>query len=168
MDIKKYTKCRPFLCLRRGVSCSLPRRRRLPCFSLPTQRCFTITTLSARLLMLFSAYAEVFPSSSRSIRPTNSFLCLRRGVSCRPLLLRGGRQLFSAYAEVFPEHFQREHSSSPFLCLRRGVSRALQLLLSLHVLFSAYAEVFPMLKVVSEEQLAFLCLRRGVSGRVCC
>ena len=117
-------------------------------FSLPTQRCFFLTLYKAYKVGLFSAYAEVFPSTTVWIRTVSSFLCLRRGVSYAPATsfceecfsLPTQRcflvslsnilscPLFSAYAEVFllgKDGFVR---SVPFLCLRRGVSRSLPLL----------------------------------------
>ena len=51
---------RAFLCLRRGVSRHVVLDLRLIVFSLPTQRCFSISSHSAAGLPLFSAYAEVF------------------------------------------------------------------------------------------------------------
>ena len=70
-----------FLCLRRGVSrsggpCVLTR-----CFSLPTQRCFQSKCCRKPPTSLFSAYAEVFLSSTALSPSTGTFLCLRRGVS---------------------------------------------------------------------------------------
>ena len=50
-------------------------------FSLPTQRCFLISSHSAVATPLFSAYAEVFPSPNVLKLQVKSFLCLRRGVS---------------------------------------------------------------------------------------
>ena len=111
-------------------------------FSLPTQRCFLDTKLSAKISQLFSAYAEVFPAGVKKGDTIEPFLCLRRGVSivapfpagtdyfslptqrCFSGYCSGGerRELFSAYAEVFlksPKISLRVHS---FLCLRRGVS----------------------------------------------
>ena len=52
--------------------------------------------------MLFSAYAEVFPTASRLSERKAAFLCLRRGVSWRRTIYPNRRPLFSAYAEVFP------------------------------------------------------------------
>ena len=110
-----------FLCLRRGVSSSSLVTRLQKGFSLPTQRCFWILSLSSFTQRLFSAYAEVFPSHRPLSSSTRSFLCLRRGVSsrshhsqlamcfslptqrCFPVLAHftGVKRLFSAYAEVF-------------------------------------------------------------------
>ena len=50
-----------FLCLRRGVSRLSPFSRRLTTFSLPTQRCFLAVEQILGRVVLFSAYAEVFP-----------------------------------------------------------------------------------------------------------
>ena len=162
MDIKKYTKCRPFLCLRRGVS--------------------NPDILTDAPQRLFSAYAEVFLSDPLPAPEFGPFLCLRRGVSllikvdavlsvfslptqrCFRIAdsLEGKPLLFSAYAEVFLAHNQPRFFSLAFLCLRRGVSdpeidRAGTVIFSLptqrcfHLrgrpaaslsLFSAYAEVF--------------------------
>ena len=131
-----------FLCLRRGVSKARIRWLRIHGFSLPTQRCFSLSLWKQPALLLFSAYAEVFP-----------------GLTTRSVLSAG---LFSAYAEVFPATRSHRISWNPFLCLRRGVSECERqkfrlILFSLptqrcfrkcfHVLnppglFSAYAEVF--------------------------
>ena len=132
----------PFLCLRRGVSSVLKINELNKTFSLPTQRCFSLSTIPHGDPCLFSAYAEVFPPSKHHRRLILPFLCLRRGVSVylyqergarhfslptqRCFLRRTGRprfrRLFSAYAEVFPNPsglFSQPHA---FLCLRRGVS----------------------------------------------
>ena len=53
-------------------------------FSLPTQRCFEILPFLSPRVMLFSAYAEVFPRDSTGLGDQPSFLCLRRGVSALP------------------------------------------------------------------------------------
>ena len=70
-----------FLCLRRGVSNHWNTLRSGEDFSLPTQRCFCLETDPCLTRNLFSAYAEVFPSTSQMIPRSLSFLCLRRGVS---------------------------------------------------------------------------------------
>ena len=112
----------PFLCLRRGVSSRSADAKPILVFSLPTQRCFSWTTLS--------------PSS------VSTFLCLRRGVSrpknrgylhnffslptqrCFPPVGIPGdaKELFSAYAEVFPALKIGGEYVVSFLCLRRDVS----------------------------------------------
>ena len=114
-------------------------------------------------VVLFSAYAEVFPLC----HPVSSFF-----------------HLFSAYAEVFPACWASRFSWSAFLCLRRGVSYAeegatLEWVFSLPTqrcfryegetrpapdLFSAYAEVFPSRTARAKRSRSFLCLRRGVSS----
>ena len=128
---------------------------RLAVFSLPTQRCFRYTEAYCRRLLLFSAYAEVFPAPSWPPGPESSFLCLRRGVSgsdqyaavassfslptqrCfRPMKTPSARRLlFSAYAEVFLGQSMRGKTPDPFLCLRRGVSGYLSAI-TLHLTFS--------------------------------
>ena len=133
-----------FLCLRRGVSSQNGNFRVHQSFSLPTQRCFRRASGVPWDLCLFSAYAEVFPRSSRSGGVCRSFLCIRRGVSsilkevtgltlfslptqrCFPKLPRWVYPgiLFSAYAEVFPEILTSRERLKSFLCLRRGVSWA--------------------------------------------
>ena len=70
-----------FLCLRRGVSTFVDLAKGLTGFSLPTQRCFHPEGTRVALQRLFSAYAEVFPSTRRVWLGTRAFLCLRRGVS---------------------------------------------------------------------------------------
>ena len=158
MDIKKYTKCRPFLCLRRGVSACLK---------------FRYVDL-----YLFSAYAEVFPSPADRLTLSKAFLCLRRGVSSRErfsrsidsfslptqrcfrrsILRRPSQELFSAYAELFLP-VRRRHFSLP---TQRCFSRR-RLPKQAHKLFSAYAEVFLESHTRQSSRSAFLCLRRGVS-----
>ena len=111
----------PFLCLRRGVSFTVPEALDAAFFSLPTQRCFQSKYAAVDYGSLFSAYAEVFPSTLKTPRKASPFLCLRRGVSrsstpnamirsfslptqrCFFLSISEGweRSLFSAYAEVF-------------------------------------------------------------------
>ena len=111
-----------FLCLRRGVSHPQAPAARPCLFSLPTQRCFLFASAEIFILRLFSAYAEVFPSSQPLSRFVSPFLCLRRGVSAAVNLNgdfisfslptqrcfwmsripKKARSLFSAYAEVFP------------------------------------------------------------------
>ena len=131
-----------FLCLRRGVSRRVKIQKKASGFSLPTQRCFRLSRIISSLLLLFSAYAEVFPEHSSMSSPGVTFLCLRRGVSflssishprdCFSLptqrcfwrqgVIYGQWRLFSAYAEVFPHSPFGFLPSSSFLCLRRGVS----------------------------------------------
>ena len=136
------TPCLTFLCLRRGVSeFGAPLMRRQT-FSLPTQRCFSVSPRVSVIDWLFSAYAEVFPPARVPRSLTQPFLCLRRGVSflsekfgsyhdfslptqrCFQRLLRlpDPWRLFSAYAEVFPPPKSLGRSPRTFLCLRRGVS----------------------------------------------
>ena len=158
------TPCLTFLCLRRGVSeFGAPLMRRQT-FSLPTQRCFSVSPRVSVIDWLFSAYAEVFPPARVPRSLTQPFLCLRRGVSflsekfgsyhdfslptqrCFQRLLRlpDPWRLFSAYAEVFPPPKSLGRSPRTFLCLRRGVSYITE----------------------PAEQIdghTFLCLRRGVS-----
>ncbi len=55
-----------FLCLRRGVSPGGRDAALKALFSLPTQRCFRSSFETSVRQPLFSAYAEVFPSPSRS------------------------------------------------------------------------------------------------------
>ena len=113
--------------------------------------------------MLFSAYAEVFPTSHGWMTAKCPFLCLRRGVSGSerndhaddPFSLPTQRcfqirntymfplSLFSAYAEVFPVYASGTGRGLSFLCLRRGVSSAMPKGGGAVQLFSAYAEVFP-------------------------
>ena len=110
-----------FLCLRRGVSDTSILQYGRTCFSLPTQRCFSVSPRVSVIDWLFSAYAEVFPPARVPRSLTQPFLCLRRGVSflsekfgsyhdfslptqrCFQRLLRlpDPWRLFSAYAEVF-------------------------------------------------------------------
>ena len=142
MDIKKYTKCRPFLCLRRGVSDVALRERAGNGFSLPTQRCFSTGVISAFGESLFSAYAEVFPSGARQGQRLTPFLCLRRGVS----VANPKNRIVDGFSLPTQRCFQRWRSMG-YCCL----------------LFSAYAEVF-LVRAMSLKKLpTFLCLRRGVS-----
>ena len=163
MDIKKYTKCRPFLCLRRGVSNPGNIRKDKHSFSLPTQRCFPVPRGLHLEAHLFSAYAEVFPPIFEPNPPDLAFLCLRRGVSTVNEVVVLITFLFSAYAEVFPQKSQEavhpEYFSLPtqrcFHCRNHSGRR--------RRLFSAYAEVFLHLPNPEQGRIAFLCLRRGVS-----
>ena len=50
-------------------------------FSLPTQWCFWVDRFDLRFTVLFSAYAEVFPTLRFFSTAVPAFLCLRRGVS---------------------------------------------------------------------------------------
>ena len=163
-------------------------------FSLPTQRCFSVSPRVSVIDWLFSAYAEVFPPARVPRSLTQTFLCLRRGVSflsekfgsyhdfslptqrCFQRLLRlpDPWRLFSAYAEVFLTSrnplSRWTHFSLPtqrcFFCGLDCIPPGL--------LFSAYAEVFPDSPGQSPPRNPFLCLRRGVSdtsilqyGRTC-
>ena len=174
-----------FLCLRRGVSGWLWPCSRQSHFSLPTQRCFPLRRCFSTKLVLFSAYAEVFPITSLDSATTEAFLCLRRGVSCPEPPASTPLPLFSAYAEVFLFVRMPILTTVSFLCLRRGVSKTLsatprsrtfslptQRCFCRHhwpwnrgPLFSAYAEVFPLYRSGRVALRSFLCLRRGVSSR---
>ena len=152
-------------------------------FSLPTQRCFFNLALGLVRLLLFSAYAEVFPGKQPPYPHALSFLCLRRGVSiCRIERRKTGsfslptqrcfhdkralgrkERLFSAYAEVFLSLALAWWVFFSFLCLRRGVSPAYH---------SRYADLgfslptqrcFRGADRQGQAACAFLCLRRGVS-----
>ena len=70
-----------FLCLRRGVSGGNGCVRDGSNFSLPTQRCFSMFQFPLSDVVLFSAYAEVFPLCHPVSSFFSPFLCLRRGVS---------------------------------------------------------------------------------------
>ena len=153
-------------------------------FSLPTQRCFRQLMELMPKNLLFSAYAEVFPSNPRFRHSSHTFLCLRRGVSGMALGRCFMRLLFSAYAEVFLLNKPVAVKRSAFLCLRRGVSVVVKVSsdgtgFSLPTqrcfrrtrhcddarrLFSAYAEVFLKQNIMMHIKLSFLCLRRGVSA----
>ena len=164
----------PFLCLRRGVSISEGAEALEGNFSLPTQRCFSEDYGSSRISFslptqrcfpddvrevyddaLFSAYAEVFPSDAHTRQYSETFLCLRRGVSGSqsekdfliPFSLptqrcflftrkvNERRRLFSAYAEVFLMRRKAQRLNGSFLCLRRGVSDTRERR-GLHLIFS--------------------------------
>ena len=131
-----------FLCLRRGVSATVPQTGLLTPFSLPTQRCFQPREILSEHRLLFSAYAEVFLDIYKAVTVVEAFLCLRRGVSSsgspKPSLLL----LFSAYAEVFLSCELGGVDICTFLCLRRGVSGDPVTGKPPTTLFSAYAEVF--------------------------
>ena len=113
-------------------------------FSLPTQRCFQLNTIWKWRFVLFSAYAEVFPSMDIVWITRLTFLCLRRGVS-RALFLRLMEQRFS---------LPTQRCFLFVLCV-----------VWCDALFSAYAEVFPKTQAFKPPELAFLCLRRGVSAQ---
>ena len=72
---------RSFLCLRRGVSLIVLLHASAVIFSLPTQWCFWVDRFDLRFTVLFSAYAEVFPTLRFFSTAVPAFLCLRRGVS---------------------------------------------------------------------------------------
>ena len=81
LSVRGFKESMSFLCLRRGVSNQTKISGLQRAFSLPTQRCFRPTRVSGDPPSLFSAYAEVFPSSQPLSRFVSPFLCLRRGVS---------------------------------------------------------------------------------------
>ena len=151
-----------FLCLRRGVSDTSILQYGRTCFSLPTQRCFSVSPRVSVIDWLFSAYAEVFPPARVPRSLTQPFLCLRRGVSflsekfgsyhdfslptqrCFQRLLRlpDPWRLFSAYAEVF---LTSRNPLSRWTHFSLPTQRCFSLEISPPVLcrlFSAYAEVF--------------------------
>ena len=106
-------------------------------------------------VVLFSAYAEVFPLCHPVSSFFSPFLCLRRGVSsllgesvlleCFSLptqrcflftrKVNERRRLFSAYAEVFLMRRKAQRLNGSFLCLRRGVSDTRERR-GLHLIFS--------------------------------
>ena len=111
-------------------------------FSLPTQRCFSAVRMQCQRDRLFSAYAEVFPSTSRVRLKPASFLCLRRGVSESERIIFAAAWLFSAYAEVF---LTSRNPLSRWTHFSLPTQRCFSLEISPPVLcrlFSAYAEVF--------------------------
>ena len=152
-------------------------------FSLPTQRCFRVSTHHHRKRDLFSAYAEVFLTAALAPTVKESFLCLRRGVSSdkslsflasgfslptqRCFSLPGSafcyRQLFSAYAEVFPRDVCCYMPFRPFLCLRRGVSLKSNQAFCVRIFSLPTQRCFLKPEEVKGFWSAFLCLRRGVS-----
>ena len=69
------------LCLRRGVSVIVIEIISSCYFSLPTQRCFPDIKQLFLQPILFSAYAEMFPSTQSEQSDVWAFLCLHRGVS---------------------------------------------------------------------------------------
>ena len=77
----KHTPTEAFLCLRRGVSLIVLLHASAVIFSLPTQWCFWVDRFDLRFTVLFSAYAEVFPTLRFFSTAVPAFLCLRRGVS---------------------------------------------------------------------------------------
>ena len=77
----KDTPTEAFLCLRRGVSLIVLLHASAVIFSLPTQWCFWVDRFDLRFTVLFSAYAEVFPTLRFFSTAVPAFLCLRRGVS---------------------------------------------------------------------------------------
>ena len=132
----------PFLCLRRGVSLPQTWSLQFSGFSLPTQRCFSLLGTPQGGVMLFSAYAEVFPGKYKNHFITGPFLCLRRGVSARCFLRDLHKDFSLPTQRCFPEALEAR---------------------DVPVLFSAYAEVFRRLRHAAPRRVAFLCLRRGVS-----
>ena len=152
-----------FLCLRRGVSSTPSNSLYLFSFSLPTQRCFSVTWLWLRPESLFSAYAEVFLCDPLRFRQSTHFSLPTQRCFRTEALSPSSGILFSAYAEVFPASRHTFFNRGAFLCLRRGVSVLRLLLYRRGFLFSAYAEVFPEQIRGCRLWFAFLCLRRGVS-----
>ena len=112
----------PFLCLRRGVSCSQAAVHPRKDFSLPTQRCFSKVLGTGLPVRLFSAYAEVFPTTGEQLLPGEGFSLPTQRCFLPCPLPGGGQALFSAYAEVFLRTFRITGLPDAFLCLRRGVS----------------------------------------------
>ena len=123
MDIKKYTKCRPFLCLRRGVSEDDVKARVSEYTFLCLRRGVSQANVpNTRRSKLFSAYAEVFLAASPIFAEVIAFLCLRRGVSdfisCQSVRLH-----FSLPTQrCFRNDLHAKFLQPAFLCLRRGVS----------------------------------------------
>ena len=74
--------------------------------SLPTQRCFRDSDRNYIELLLFSAYAEVFPRHQAAFSPADPFLCLRRGVSWSPDV--NGREELSGAIKDFSEGIAAE------------------------------------------------------------
>ena len=70
-----------FLCLRRDVSLGLDESLDLLAFSLLAQRCFQRIALIIILILVFSACAEMFLTSTGFLLKRGCFLCLRRDVS---------------------------------------------------------------------------------------
>ena len=152
-------------------------------FSLPTQWCFWVDRFDLRFTVLFSAYAEVFPTLRFFSTAGPAFLCLRRGVFISKMITISSNALFSAYAEMFPLEGTTKHLYFACLCLRRGVSViVIEIISSCYfslptqrcfpdikqlflqpILFSAYAEMFPSTQSEQSDVWAFLCLHRGVS-----
>ena len=119
-----------FLCLRRGVSGGNGCVRDGSNFSLPTQRCFSMFQFPLSDVVLFSAYAEVFPLCHPVSSFFSPFLCLRRGVS--------SAADYPDRERVFSLPTQR-----CFLVVKR--------IREINALFSAYAEVFPRCKTYSRN-----------------
>ena len=154
----------PFLCLRRGVSHRPQVEHADHDFSLPTQRCFSSGLRFLWVQKLFSAYAEVFPTSHGWMTAKCPFLCLRRGVSFTGKILNSLNDFSLPTQRCFRARALSGLSRRAFLCLRRGVSadssvsssdgsfslptqrcfRHKRLWSCGRGLFSAYAEVFLM------------------------
>ena len=90
-----------FLCLRRGVSEKEARLYRYRNFSLPTQRCFQRIGVEVRVICLFSAYAEVFPTHTDQRHADRSFSLPTQRCFSDSAASCFRRHLFSAYAVVF-------------------------------------------------------------------
>ena len=90
-----------FLCLRRGVSEKEARLYRYRNFSLPTQRCFQRIGVEVRVICLFSAYAEVFPTHTDHRHADRSFSLPTQRCFSDSAASCFRRHLFSAYAVVF-------------------------------------------------------------------
>ena len=92
---------RTFLCLRRGVSRLRSRLRFYAAFSLPTQRCFFCGLDCIPPGLLFSAYAEVFPTHTDQRHADRSFSLPTQRCFSDSAASCFRRHLFSAYAVVF-------------------------------------------------------------------
>ena len=90
-----------FLCLRRGVSEKEARLYRYRNFSLPTQRYFQRIGVEVRVICLFSAYAEVFPTHTDQRHADRSFSLPTQRCFSDSAASCFRRHLFSAYAVVF-------------------------------------------------------------------
>ena len=90
-----------FLCLRRGVSHQKREKGRRLIFSLPTQRCFFCGLDCIPPGLLFSAYAEVFPTHTDQRHADRSFSLPTQRCFSDSAASCFRRHLFSAYAVVF-------------------------------------------------------------------
>ena len=153
-----------FLRVRGGVSLVRSPQYVRTAFSPRTRRCFYIAIDYSGSWRVFSAYAEVFPSSTERPVIVASFLRVRGGVSKSVGASTGAFSVFSAYAEVFLLFETSSSCFSGFLRVRGGVSVG-GIDLDKYLKFSPRTRrCFSREDLVTEDGDSFLRVRGGVSS----